>query len=503
MGTIAAGTGVLAGCTAGDERDETRVLRISKSFTEDSLDPITASWFSRWIGLHECLVRIDDDLELSPGLATEWDTDRGESWQIELRRDVSFHDGQELDADAVQWSLNRAFSDPRSFVESVPIESITATDTHSLTIDLERPFTPLPAYLAHNAAAIVAPQSTEDDGAIEPVFTGPFEVESWTPGEAIIAVRNEEYYGSLPEIDRIEFEVVLDGKTRELKLLNEELDTVWTQPISSVPAFEDDSDTDVHFQPRTQTRCLAFNTDSGPFAETHVRRAAAHALDGESNVSNVLDGIGSAGVGPWPPSIYWANDELEPYEFDPEKAATLLDSAGWELDDDDVRYRDGTPLEITFYTYPTRANFRTLAEAMQAQLENVGFDVDLVLTEWAAMMDAKQLGEFDVSMEARTTFAYPPDPENLAVLYHSEDSYMDTGYRNDTVDDLLEQGRTTADREERKQLYDQVQSIVMDDLPISYQSYITIVHGTRSNVRNFEPTHPVGNQYLLEGVSIE
>ncbi|WP_323174638.1 ABC transporter substrate-binding protein [Natrialba sp. PRR66] len=501
LGGLAVGTSSLvAGCSEGDNTEH--VLRLSKAFSEETLDPISASWLPRWMGLQECLVRIDSDLNLTPSLATDWSTnENGSSWRFELREDVTFHDGEQFDADAAQWSLDRSFSDPSSFISSVPVTSITAEDQYGLRIDLDTPFVPLPAYVAHNTAALVSPQNLGDDERIEPAFTGPFEVESWTPDESIIAVRNEDYYGSHPDIDQIEFEVVLDGKTRELKLLNDELDMVWNQPISSVSTFENDSSTNVHFQQKTQVRCLAFNTDSGPFADKRVRKAANYALNERSNVENILDGVGEVGIGPWPPSIYWANDELTTYAHDPQEAGRLLDSAGWVLEDD-VRYRDGEALEITLHTFPTRANFRTLATAMQSQLQNVGFDVDVKLTEWAAMMDAKQQGDFDTTMEARTTFAYPPDPENLASLYHSEDSYMNTGYENEEVDELLDQGRATQDRDQRKQYYDRVQAIVMDDLPISYQSYMTVVHGVRSDIENFTPDHPVGNEYKLAGVSI-
>lgn len=517
LGSLTVGaSSLIAGCSderssdAGDSsnttgegsKSVTRTLRLSKSFSEETLDPISASWLPRWIGLQECLVKIDDDLKLAPSLATEWTTnDGGRSWQFTLRDDVTFHNGEPLDTEAVQWSLRRAFSDSKSFISSVPVSSITAEGQYQLRIELETPFVPLPAYLGHNTAAIVRSQKLDSDGQIDPVFTGPFEVKSWRPDERLTAVRNEEYYGSVPGIDRIEFEVVLDGKTRELKLLNGDLNMVWNQPITSASAFESDANTKVHLQQKTQTRCLAFNTEKGPFAEKPVRQAANYALNEAANVGNILEGVGEVGVGPWPPSLYWAKDDLRSYAHDSQKASQLLKGTGWLLKDGS-RYRDGTPLSVTLHTYPTRANFRTLAEAMQAQLESVGFDVELKLTDWATMLDAKQKGAFDTTMEARTTFAYPPDPENLASLYHSADSYMDTGYENSTVDKLLEEGRTTRGREERKELYDRVQSIAMDDLPISYQSYITVVHGIRSDVQNFEPTHPVGNEYKLEEVSI-
>jgi len=491
-----------ANTTGEDGESAARVLRLSKSFSEESLDPILASWLPRWMGLQECLVSIDDDLKLVPSLATDWTTsDEGQTWRFTLRDDVTFHNGESMDAEAVRWSLRRAFSDATSFVSSVPVSSITTEGQYELGIELERPFVPLPAYLGHNSAAIVREQTDDDSSQFDPVFTGPFAVDSWQPEERLTAVRNEEYYGSIPGIDRVEFEVVLDGKTRELKLLNGELNMVWNQPITSVSAFESDSKAEVYLQQKTQTRCLAFNTESGPFAEKAVRKAANYALNEAANVENVLEGVGEVGVGPWPPSIYWAKDDLQSYEHAPKKATRLLEDTGWVMKDG-TRHRDGTPLAVTLHTYPTRANFRTLAEAMQGQLESAGFDVELKLTDWATMLDAKERGEFDATMEARTTFAYPPDPENLASLYHSTDSYMDTGYANETVDGLLEQGRTTRGREERKELYDRVQSIVMEDLPISYQSYMTVVHGTRSAVQNFEPTHPVGNEFKLAGVSV-
>ncbi|AFK19688.1 ABC transporter substrate-binding protein [Haloferax mediterranei ATCC 33500] len=474
-------------------------FRVGSPWTPDALDPIINGWLWRRISVIEPLLTVDYDTSITAGLATSWElADDGETWRFDLREGVEFHDGTPLTADAVVFSLKRAFDS--NALAALPIESVSALDEQTVSITTDGPFAPLPAHLTRGRTSIIASSSVNSDGDVtKPVGTGPFQFASWEPGMSITATANGDYHGPSPKIDRLVYEGVADSQTRRLKLQNDELDMARILPNHTVEQIQQTENLKAYTYEIPRSRYLVFDTTSEPFDDRRVRQAVMHAIDGQALVESILEGLGSAATGPFPPEMTsWANDDLEPYEYAPEKAGELLTEAGWRMVDG-TRQRDGVPLDVDIWTYESRPLLSPLAQVLQAKLGEVGFDVSILTMEPATIRERANSEAFGMVLWSNSVLWYP-DPDRLTDFVHSSEATMFSGYENPEVDALLEQGRRTPKYEERKQIYDDVQAILQRDVPIGWLTYYTNVVGTRADVTGYRP-HPTEASYHLETVN--
>jgi peptide/nickel transport system substrate-binding protein len=285
-----------------------------------------------------------------------------------------------------------------------------------------------------------------------------------------------------------------------LKLQNDELSLATNLPSSEASTLQQESGLTLHRNEGPGTQILVFNTDRQPLSDRRVRQAMLYAIDRHAIVDSVLEGIGSPAHAPWDSERNeWAADDLQTYEYDTEQAATLLSDAGWEQDGD-VRRKDGQDLQLTLWTYNDRPTLSDVATVLQSQLGTVGFDIEVQVTEWGALNEAKQDGDFDVFAGFWTFYGSPPDPDTLTNFYHSEQNILDSPYQNAEVDELLESGRTTFDESERAEMYNDVQEIVMTDVPVGFLTRQTKVNGTQSSVTGYEP-NPITFDQGLQDIS--
>nr|WP_228434336.1 ABC transporter substrate-binding protein [Natrarchaeobaculum aegyptiacum] len=493
---LGGGTLALAGCLADGASDDD--FRIGAPWDVGS-DPLEGGHALRRMGVTEALVAVDYDAEPEPGLATDWERVDDTRWEFSLREGVTFHDGTALTADAVVTSLERTV-DAEAFA-GVPIDVVEAVDDSTVGVETESPFAPLPAHLSRHEAVVLGPGSFDDGELTEPIATGPFVADSIDPGSQLRVVRNDDYYGETPAFESVRYEVVEDDQTRRMRLENGELEMARILPQEAVDSLEATDGIDVYTPEIPRIRFLTFDTQSEPFDDRRVRQAVTHAVDREALTDSVLEGVDDPAIAPISPEMTdWADPDLEESLFDPDRARDLLEEAGWTMAaDDEIRRRDGEMLSIEIVTFDARS-LPLIAEVLQGQLADVGVDLEITVLEYGTMLDTVSQGDFDAYLTSWGTLWYP-DPDRLADMFHSEgDLYH--GYENETVDALLEEARELDDREQRRDRYHEVQSIVLEDAPIAVLTSYTNVVATASTVSGYEP-HPTEITYGLERIDLE
>jgi len=322
-GTLAA----LAGCLGTGNDDEPGTLRMGSQWGVGSLDPMEGSTQLQRIGIFESLVSLDWDVSIQPQLATDWETIDDQTWEFTLRDDVTFHDGEEFDADAMVFSLERTLDEGLS---TLPIESVDATSEYTIEVKTTEPFAPLLAHLTRRSTVAMSPASVDDGDVIEPVGTGPFIFESWTSEAGDITLsRNDEYYGTVPAVTDLVYENVDDGQTRELKLRNDEVDIATQISPTAATRIEEEADTTTQTYSTPRLRYCSFNLTEPPVDDVRVRQAFMSGIDMETIVNELLDGYGEPAAGLLPPLAGdWHVDGIDPYAHDPETATSLLEDAG-------------------------------------------------------------------------------------------------------------------------------------------------------------------------------
>ena len=444
--------------------------------------------------IYETLVVQDENMELQPGLAEEWEAVEDNVWEFKLREGVTFHDGSEFNAEVVKANLERVIDpevgSPRAFLYSM-ITDIEAVDDYTVRITTEYPFSPLPSHLAHPGGGMMSLEAIEGDYASmeegnepgtyineNPIGTGYFKFESWSPGTEVVLTKNEDYWGEPARLDSVTFKVVPEDLTRIAELETGVAHVTDPLSPSDVAQVEATDGLYVNQQGSVRTNYIGFNMEKEPFDDVRVRQAISMAIDKEQIIEGIYDGIGTPAIGPLAPDVFGYDESLSGIEYDPEQAKELLAEAGYE---------DG--FSTTIWTDDKRENVDTVTN-IQAQLSEIGIDVDIEVLEWGAFLETTAQGDTEMFVLGWTTVTGDAD-YGMYSLFHS-DMVGEPGNRtftkDDELDELLDAARQENDPDKRLELYSEAQELLVDLAPWIYLHHQDYLLGVREEVKNLKQT---------------
>jgi peptide/nickel transport system substrate-binding protein/oligopeptide transport system substrate-binding protein len=434
------------------------------------------------------LVHFDQTLSPLPALAQFWKASRDNlTWTFTLRRGVTFHDGNELTADDVVYSLTRLV-DPRVnsavaglFGNIVGVQEYRAgtaprvsglmtIDRYTVQIRLTEASVPLVSTLATGHAKIVPRALVERDGdrfGDHPIGTGPFKFVSWERGKQIVLEPNRGYFDGPPRLGRVVFRI-FPGEQVEAMYDEFRRGHLEDTPVPSRNYREVISQPNQVYVRRPQLgfRFYELNQRIKPLDDRRVRQAMIYAINREALVDTVFLGRYTWARGILPPGTFGFNPSLKGYPYDPEKARDLLRQAG---------YPGGRGLpRIAVWSSAKRDEVVREHERMKQDLEAVGIRIDVNYhTDWPSFTQMYSAGKLPVFLLA--WFADVPEPDNfLFRLFHSKSPSNFTGYTNPVVDGLLDTARKTHDAPQRADLYRRAEQVIVDDaavIPIFHYSY--------------------------------
>lgn len=493
--------GMLSGCAGPKpQAQQEKVLRIGRPIDAISLDPFvetTAPGVWVYNNIYESLLVLDYDMTLKPQLATKWEQIDELTWRFYLRKGVKFHDGTPFNAEAVKFTFDRALNPqkPARFANIVgPIESVKIVDEYTVDIKTKKPYAPILSSMTMvYVVGILSPTAVQkwgEDYGRHPVGTGPFKFEEWKTNEYISLVRNDEYWGEKPKLDRIIFKVIPEEGSRQLAYDTGEIDMLLRPAPAELPRLKSDAKTVVAQAPGLRIVYVGFNCNGAPFNDARVRKAIAHLIDVEAINKYVTEGATLVPKGYLPTGVFGFL-ETGIYRPDPEKAAQLLQDAGYRKGSDGTWVTpDGKPFRVSFWAPQGRElKDREIAEAIQSQLQKAGVQVDLRIWEWGQYLAAFKQEPYQMFMLGWTNMTGDAD-YNLWQLFHGSNWADVAGanrfrYKNPKVDELLDRAQVSNDPAVRKSAYEEAQRILFEEVPWVpiYQTIETAVH--RSYVKNF------------------
>lgn len=502
---------VLVGCT-GQQAEEAKVeepqiLEVGiKCFAhaDGLVDPAEgwSSWFSRRAGIYETLTRLDHNMELQPWLATAWEPVGENTWQFDIRQGVTFHDGTPLTAESVAFSLESLLQEdsPRFNPRTQPLlnlKEIKVVDEYTLRITTEEPFAPLIYHLSDPLMAMVSPNAKE--GEI-PAGTGPFKFVEQKVGEYVTVERFNDYWDGAAKLEKVTFHYMPEGDVRALALEAGDIDVAIHIPPADVLRLDEKEGLKLSKKETTRTVFVRINSDREPLSDPRVRRAISYAIDREGIINAVLEGVGGTPAATIFPSILpWANKDLEAVH-NLDQAGTLLAEAGLVDTDGDgwVEYA-GVPFKIRFFASTNREEFAPIGEIVQANLEKIGIEVELVVLELGAARDLERAGDFELSIASWGTAPSGDPAYILEMLARSGGEHNYGKFSHHGLDELLTRGQTTFEPQERATIYNEVQEILSDESPFLFLCHQVELTGMRDAVQGLE-VHPAEMYFLHKDI---
>lgn len=500
--TAASGENSALDKTGGDGGE----ITIGVTSFADTLEP-TEQYFS-WVvsryGVGETLVRFDENGEIVPCLAESWKISEDQlTWTFKIREGVKFSNGDDMTPELVKASLERTFelSDRAvSFFEPASME----VDGQNLLIKTKEPVAILPGSLADPLFLIVDTQADTDAFAMEgPICTGPYAVESFSPTDSCVVVRNEYYWDGEVPLDKVTLKCIDDQTTRSMALQTDEVQIAYNLKTENLADFEDSGEYNIQ-QLESLRSTYAFMNQNGVLGDKALRQAVIRGLDKETYCDTLLEGGATAGKAPVPPTLDFGFDELKDENaYDPDGAKALLEEAGYKDTDGDgfVETPSGEKLELNFVIYTSREELNVYAQAAQASLKDMGINVKLNTVSYETLLDMRDSGEFDMLIW-NVLVANTGDPEKyLRENWYSTSSSNQMGYDNPQVDELLDQLVTEFNEDTRKNLIMQIQQLIMDDAATVFFGYETTYLFSSKSVTGVK-MYPMDYYWLTKDISL-
>jgi peptide/nickel transport system substrate-binding protein len=474
---------------------QTLVMLIESSPT--NLDPrVGIDAYSERIDdlIFDDLLTRDEHLNVQPGLARSWETPDPLTYVFHLQTGVRFHDGRPLTSRDVKWTFDSLLQGKIRSTKAAAyrlVDHIETPDDGTVVFHLREPFATLLWNLSDGAIGIV-PYGSGAEMSQHPMGSGPFRFVSAQQDKEIVITRNDDYWGTKARLQSARFAVVPDATTRALELRKGSADVaINALSPDTVLTLENNSSLQILRAPGTILNYLAFNTRDPILKDARVRQALAYAIDRKTILHYLWRGFAEPAYSILPPQSWAYNADVPHYNFDPEHARQLLETAGYPV-------VNGARFHLVMKT-STEETPRLIAAVLQQQLRAVGIVLDIHTYEFATFLSDVTHGAFQ--MYSLRWIGGNEDPDIFEYVFHSSKFAPNGGnrgfYSNPRIDALIDQARKEPDQNTRKQLYAEIQVVLANELPALNLWYLDNVVVSSKRVRGIT-LNPSGNYDFLK-----
>ncbi|EUC97555.1 dipeptide ABC transporter periplasmic-binding protein DppA [Providencia alcalifaciens] len=463
--------------------------------------------------------------EIEPGLAESWEvSDDGKVYTFHLRKGVKWHSNKDfkpsrdLNADDVIYTFMRQ-KDPNHPYHKVSggsyeyfmgmdmdkiIDKVEKVDDNTVRITLTRPEAPFLADMAMDFASILSAEyadqmlkaKTPEKVDLNPIGTGPFELQQYQKDSRILYKANKDYWGNVPKIDRLVFSITPDASVRYAKLQKNECQVMPYPNPADLERMKADNEITLMEQPGLNVGYLSYNVEKKPLDNQKVRQALSMAVNKDAIIQAVYQGAGQKAKNLIPPTMWGYNDAIKDTEYNPEKAKKLLAEAG---------FPEG--FEIDLWAMPVQRpynpNARRMAEMIQADWAKIGVKSKVVSYEWGEYLKRAKSGEPQTVMMGWT--GDNGDPDNFfATLFSCAAKKQGSNYSkwcDQSFEDVIQPARMTSDHNKRVELYKQAQVVMNEQAPALIIAHSTVFEPVRKEVKGYV-VDPLGKHHF-ENVDID
>lgn len=465
---------------ASKEKKNEITVAIEQNFV--TLDPHNAGDTVSILGtraMYEGLVGFDSEMKVVPALAEDYKvSDDALTYTFTLRQDVTFHDGEPFNAEAVKANFDRIMDETnnlRAKRNFQYIDSLEVVNDYEVIFKLNQPFSAMLNKFA--MVPFISPKAIEDeskDVALNPVGTGQFMFSKWNQGDSLEIVKYEDYWakdGS--NVEKITFKPVPENGSRVAMLKTGEADFVYPVPQQNVSDLEKVDSVTIAETQSTIARYVSINTFKEPFNDEKVRKAMNHAVNKEAYLKVVKNGYGNVLDSTMSSETQYYSKQ-DPYEFDLEKAQELMKEAGYE---------NGFEAEIWGNT--SSETIKGM-EFIKQQLAQINIDVTIKSMEEGTLSDEIYTPETPNDAKVQMWYvSWSPssgDADGATRSLFSSEYFPPNGantayFNNSDVDGWIKAANETADPKEQEEIYANIQKTVFNEAPWIFLASDVILSG--------------------------
>ncbi|PIE55185.1 MAG: DNA-binding protein [Dethiosulfovibrio peptidovorans] len=476
--------GVSATCAFSGEQKDLRVGLRGDAKTLDPLQAVDTISFAVIKQINEPLVTVDGHTKkLVPVLAERWEILDPQTYKFYLKKGVKFHNGEELTAEDVVFSLKRAMSKDSVYAGSkakyMDPDGFEIIDPYTFIVKTRGPVGGWLESMKHPYASIYSKKAVETSGAEyfrNPVGTGPFSFKKWVKGEKVELKTFEGYHGKKPAFENLTVVVLPDDSSRIIALETDKVDLVYSVPPSDYDRLNESSQVQVVKAQGLRLIYLGMNTQKKPLDNPKVRLAIDYAINKEAFNQVVYQGNSEQPSGPVVPLSTFTPAESCVYPYDPKKAKALLMEAG---------YGDGMELDLWISNFQDRVNGATVLQSMLAQ---VGIKVNIKVFESGVFDEKMKSSEQDLIISAWGMQTNRDAGQFWLSLFHSESigSTNWTLLKDTVVDEEIDRANATVDPVEREKILQKIW-LRLDELhPVVALAVPEELYGVRKDVKGVD-----------------
>jgi peptide/nickel transport system substrate-binding protein len=446
--------------------------------------------------MYSQLVRFDPDMNPRPELAESWQTSAdGLTWTFKLREGVKFHDGQELTSADVKFTFDRLFERSPGKSDFIAVDKVEPAGKHAVKFITKEPFAGLLAALGGFWGFIISEAGVKKHGDLNKaaVGTGPFMLEDWKVEQQMVLKRHKGYFKKgQPHVDELLVRVIPDEANIVAALRTGQIHHAFIEDNKNYNLLKDEKGLTGYRSSRLGYDYLNINATRGPLKDVRVRQAISWAVDRSQVMRVAASGFGRLTPPATAPMKQWQlPDEqwMRYYKPDVEKAKKLMAEAG-----------QAKGFSVKLCVIPTFPTMVSGAPVIAAQLKRIGINAEIENVEYAVWIKRWIAKDFDMTMNTTPGYA-DPDTAFFRAL-HSTKGQNWNSWSVPELDALLEEGRRTLDQKKRKEIYDRVQVMILEQVPHLWLFSADTIDFTQTAVKGFRQ-HPTTLLYGFDGAWLD
>jgi peptide/nickel transport system substrate-binding protein len=446
--------------------------------------------------MYSQLVRFDETMTPRPELAESWETSKdGLAWTFRLREGVKFHDGQEMTSADVKFTFDRLFEKSPGKSDFIAVDRVEPAGKYAVKFTTKEPFAGLLAALGGFWGFIISEAGIKKHGDLNKAAlgTGPFMLADWKVEQQLVLKKHPGYFKKgQPYVDELIVRTIPDEANIVAALRTGQIQHAFIEDNKNYNLLKDEKSLTGYRSSRLGYDYLNITATRGPLKDVRVRQAISWAVDRSQVLRVAAAGFGRLTAPATAPMRQWQLPEeawMKYYKPDVEKAKKLMAEAG-----------QSGGFTVKCMVIPTFPTMVSGAPVIANQLKRIGITMEIENVEYAIWIKRWLAHDFDMTMNTTPGYA-DPDTAFFRAL-HSTKGQNWNSWSVPEMDALLEEGRRTVDQKKRKEIYDRVQIMILEQVPHLWLFSADTVDFTQSYVKGFKQ-HPTALLYGLEGVWLD